>query len=52
MIININGESREMTEDELERYKSMETHDEATQLDVIEAQVIYTAMMTGTLIED
>lgn len=52
MIININGEQREMTEEEVAKYKAMETQDEITPLDTIEAQVIYTAMMTGTLIEE
>ncbi len=52
MKINVNGESREMEDEELTKYKAMETKDEVTQMDVIEAQVIYTAMMTGTLIEE
>lgn len=52
MNININGESREMSSEEIEKYEAMTTSEEATQLDGIEAQVIYTAMMTGTLIND
>lgn len=52
MKINIDGVVREMTEEEENRFRSFETKDEPTQLDIIEAQALYTAMMTGTLIEE
>jgi hypothetical protein len=52
MIINVNGVSREMTEEEEERFDNMIVDEVPTQLDAIEAQVLYTAMMTDTLIED
>lgn len=52
MIININGESREMTEEEASRIDSLVTGDMPSQIDMIEAQVLYTALMTDTLIEE
>lgn len=52
MIININGESREMTDEEVERVISLVTGDEPSHIDEIEAQVLYTALMTDTLLEE
>ena len=52
MIININGESREMTEEEIERVNSLVQDEAPSQLDAIEAQVLYTALMTDTLLEE
>lgn len=49
----INGEYIELTPEEVEKLKKQSENDieEITQLDKIEAQVIYTAMMTNTLLE-
>lgn len=52
MTINENGVSRDMTAEEEARVSSLVTEEEPSQLDMIEAQVLYTAMMTDTLIED
>ena len=52
MTINENGVSREMTAEEIERYNATTVEESPSQIDMIEAQVLYTAMMTDTLIED
>lgn len=52
MIININGESREMTQEEIDRINSLIIAESPDRLDAIEAQVLYTALLTDTLIED
>ena len=52
MIININGESREMTEEEIARIEGLITGDEPSRVDEIEAQVLYTALVTDTLLEE
>lgn len=52
MIITINGEPREASPDEIQKYNGMAVEDLPTQIDTIEAQVLYTAMMTNTLLEE
>jgi hypothetical protein len=52
MIININGESREMTDEEVARIEELITGDIPSRLDEIEAQVLYTALMTDSLLEE
>ena len=52
MIININGVSREMTAEEVERFNSLTVLEPPSQLDLIEAQVLYTALLTDTLLEE
>lgn len=52
MIINENGVSREATPEEIAEIESAYTEEVPSQLDVIEAQVLYTALMTDTLLEE
>ena len=53
MIIKINNISRDMTPEEEAEYQSMfDIPQEPTQEDRIEAQVLYTALMTDTLLEE
>ncbi len=53
MKINDNGIYRDMTEEEVSEYQSMpDIPQEPTQEDRIEAQVLYTALMTDTLLEE
>ncbi len=51
MIINENGVSREMTADEEARMGEIAIIDAPSQLDLIGAQILYTALMTDTLIK-
>ena len=46
-----NGIVRDMTEEEVQRYESLTTPDVPSQIDILEAQLLYTAIMTDTLIE-
>lgn len=53
MRINDNGIYRDMTEEEVAEYMKLISNipKEPTQEDRIEAQVLYTALMTDTLLE-
>lgn len=59
MKININGITRDMTPEEEEAYRREQAEQEArerqrpaTDLEKLQAQSMYTALMTDTLIED
>lgn len=55
MKININGITREMTAEEIaemERQQSQMPEPEPTPEERMEAQVLYTALMTDTLLEE
>lgn len=55
MRINDNGVYRDMTEEEIAETQKREEElkaEEPTQLDRIEAQTMYTALMTDTLLEE
>lgn len=53
MRIYDNGIYRDMTAEEINELTSViETNDEPTELDKLEAQVTYTAMMTDTLLTE
>lgn len=50
MIINENGVAREATAEEIARIEGLATEDTPSLIDTIEAQVLYTALMTDTLL--
>lgn len=55
LFINRNGVLSKMTQDEEEEYAQLKEEvpaEEPTQQDRIEAQVMYTALMTDTLLEE